>query len=82
MTIALICFASAALAKGLPPLLPANRVSLLMPSFTGEAEAMTVITAMTGVIRSSVRRTKTVTAATLNEAIKRTGTLTGREIAR
>jgi hypothetical protein len=49
---------------------------------TGKAEAMTVMTAMTGVIRSSVRRTKTVTGATLNEAIKTTGTLTGREIAR
>ena len=65
-----------------PPLLPANRVRLPMLRDTGKAEAMTVMTAMTGVIRSSVRRTKTVTGATLNEAIKRTGTLTGREIAR
>jgi hypothetical protein len=64
------------------PLLPANRVRLLMPRDTAKAEAMMMITAMTVVIRTGVTRLKTVTGATLIEAIKSTGTLTVREIAR
>ena len=89
MAIALICFASATFAKGPPhmptrsaPLLPANRGHLPMPRDKAKAEAMTMITTMTVVIRPSVTRARTVTGATLSEAIRSTGTLTGPEIAR
>jgi hypothetical protein len=53
-----------------------------MPRDKAKAEAMTMITAMTVVIRPSVTRARTVTGATLSEAIRSTGTLTGPEIAR
>ena len=48
---------------------------------TAKAEAMMMMT-MTVVIRTSATRPKTVTGVTPNEAIRSTGTLTGREIAR
>jgi hypothetical protein len=49
---------------------------------TAKAEAMTMITTTTVVIRPSVIRPKTVTGVTTIEAIRSTGTLTGPEIAR